>query len=162
MQAFSLPELAVALVLVGILTTLGVSRYNAYVARARQAEAKVNLAHIASLQGIYRSQHLKYNTLSNVGAKDGGRDCGTGPTGALSNDLGFRPDGCDKLRYGYSCPSSDCGTSGFEARAKSRTNPATGQEIYPSCDASDKSDTWTIDHDLDLENSHPISKKCSK
>ena len=58
MNAFSLPELIVTLTLIGILTTLGVSRYNAYVAKARQAEAKVNLTHIASLQGIYRSQHL--------------------------------------------------------------------------------------------------------
>ena len=159
MKAFSLPELVVTLTLIGILTTLGISRYNAYVAKARQAEAKVNLTHIASLQGIYRSQHLEYKLLTNVGAKNGGYDCGTGPSGALNNDLGFRPQGCNKLRYGY---TSTGDSTSFKATAQSPTNPAAGKEIYPGCDATDKSDTWTINQNLDLKNSVSVVKKCSE
>ena len=149
--AFSLPELVVALTLVGILTTLGVSRYNAYVAKARQAEAKVNLSHIASLQGIYRSQHLKYKALSKVGA-------GTCAESVLNNELGFRPQGCDKLRYGY---TSSGGTSGFTATAQSQATPSDKKDlIYPGCE---QSDTWTIDQDLTLKNKDPsVIKKCSE
>ena len=149
MKAFSLPELIVVLVLIGILTTLGVSRYNAYVASARQAEAKVNLTHIASLQGIYRSQHLKYNTLSKVGA---GGSCG-------NNTLGFQPKGCGDLRYGYECLSAKCGASSFEATAESRASSIANQQVYPGCN---KSDTWTITQDLDLTNFDPVVKKCSE
>ena len=152
MKAFSLPELIVVLVLIGLLTTLGVSRYNAYVAGARQAEAKVNLTHIASLQGIYRSQHLKYNTLSKVGAGN----CGST---TLNNTLGFRPKGCGDLRYGYECPSAKCGTSAFEATAESRASSVADQQVYPGCDKSDK---WTITQDLALENSDPVVKKCDE
>ena len=156
MKAFSLPELIVVLTLMGILTTLGVSRYNAYVAKARQAEAKVNLTHIASLQGIYRSQHLEYKAITNVVGNAGG-NCTT----ALNNGLGFRPQGCDKLRYGYSTTTAT--NKKFTAQAKSRTSPADGQEIYPGCNATDKSDTWTMDHNLTLANSQPsIIKKCSE
>ena len=149
MKAFSLPELLVTLTLIGILTTLGVSRYNAYIAKARQAEAKVNLTHIASLQGIYRSQHLKYKALSNVSA-------GAGTCLNLNNDLGFRPQGCDKLRYEY---TSTGGTT-FKATAESQATPSDKEKlIYPGCEKSDK---WTIDQDLDLKNSEPVVKKCSE
>lgn len=150
MKAFSLPELVVTLTLIGILTTLGVSRYNAYVAKARQAEAKVNLSHIASLQGIYRSQHLKYKTLSQVGA--GNCD----PNIHLNNGLGFRPQGCDKLRYGY---TSTGNVSGFKATAESPATTVANQQIYPSCEKSDK---WSIDQDLTLKNDEPVVKKCSE
>ena len=159
MKAFSLPELIVVLVLIGILTTLGVSRYNAYVASARQAEAKVNLTHIASLQGIYRSQHLTYKVLDNVGAKtSGGTDC---TTPLLNNGLGFSPQDCENLRYGYKTTGTVTAKK-FTAQAKSRTSPNAGEEIYPGCDATDKSDTWTMNHKLNLKNPHPIVKKCSE
>ena len=142
--------------MIGILTTLGVSRYSAYVASARQAEAKVNLTHIASLQGIYRSQHLTYIAITNVVGNAGG-NCTT----SLNNGLGFRPQDCENLRYGYKTTGTVTAKK-FTAQAKSRTNPADGQEIYPGCDATDKSDTWTMDHKLNLKNSHPIVKKCNE
>ena len=155
MNAFSLPELIVTLTLIGILTTLGVSRYNAYVAKARQAEAKVNLTHIASLQSIYRSQHLKYNTLGKVGAGN----CGNT---VLNNNLGFRPQGCRDLRYGYECPSAKCGISAkeFEAIAESEASTTAEKQVYPGCE---ESDTWTINESLTLENASPtIIKKCTE
>ena len=149
MKGFSLPELVVALTLVGILTTLGMSRYNAHVAKTRQAEAKVNLSHIASLQGIYRAQHLKYNNLAKVGA---GSNCGET---ALNNNLGFRPQGCDKLRYTYESSGSD---KTFTATAKSGSGSE--KEIYPGCNDSGK-DEWTIDQNLNLNNNRNIVKFCS-
>ena len=149
MRAFSLPELVVTLTLIGILTTLGVSRYNAYVAKARQAEAKVNLSHIASLQGIYRSQHLKYKALGKVSA-------GAGTCTNLNNDLGFRPQGCDKLRYGY---TSTGGVSAFKATAESQATAVAKKQIYPGCEKSDK---WTIDHNLTLKNDDNVVKECSE
>ena len=91
------------------------------------AEAKVNLGHIASLQGIYRAEWNAYASIGGVGNVGGSSSC-------TDNALGFVPDGCDDLRYGYSSDNT------FSATAKN------GDEIYPGCTVPDK-DTWRVTKD---------------
>ena len=126
-HAFSLVELMAAVGIMTILVSLGVPRYQAFIARGRMAEAKVNLGHIAALQGIYRAEWNAYGSLSTVGRTgDTSSTCGT------NNSLGFAPDGCEDLRYGYSS------TTAFKATATS------GTEIYPGCGSSD---VWEVTND---------------
>lgn len=134
-HAFSLVELMVAVAVVAILASLAMPRYQAFIARGRMAEAKVNLGHIATLQGIYRSEWNRYGTLGNVGRVDNTTwNCGSG---AFNNPLGFAPDGCTDLRYGYN--SSSTGAA-FEAFATA----GTGVEIYPGCTGTAIRDKWEV------------------
>ena len=55
--AFTLPELAVALTILGLLAVLVVPRAASFLVQARRGEAKVNLEHIKSLQAVYRVEH---------------------------------------------------------------------------------------------------------
>lgn len=133
-QAFSLVELMVAVGIISILVSLAVPRYKAFIARGRMAEAKVNLGHIATLQGIYRSEWNRYGNVGGVGYVGTTQQCGSS---AFSNPLGFAPDGCTDLRYGY---TSTGDASGFTATATA----GQGVEIYPGC--TPIQDEWQVTH----------------
>ena len=131
-QAFSLVELMVAVGIVSILVSLGLPRYQAFIARGRMAEAKVNLGHIAALQGIYRSEWNRYGELiGGVGYVGTTQKCSDTD---FINPLGFAPDGCQDLRYGY----TSIGVSNFTATALA----GDGVEIYPGCTGS--KDKWQV------------------
>ena len=131
-QAFSLVELMVTVGIVSILVSLGLPRYQAFMARGRMAEAKVNLGHIAALQGIYRSEWNAYGSTSNVGRLSASSwNCSDGD---FENPLGFAPDGCQDLRYGY----ESTGGPDFTATALA----GDGVEIYPGCTA--ERDKWQV------------------
>ena len=133
-HAFSLVELMVAVAIITILVSLSMPRYQAFIARGRMAEAKVNLGHVAALQGIYRAEWNAYATLSNVvGRVNAGTWNCSGS--ALENSLGFAPDGCTNLRYGYESPT---GGSNFVAFATAGTDV----EIYPDCTSA--RDKWEV------------------
>ena len=130
---FSLIELMTVIVILGILATLAVPRYNRFIAKSRQTEAKTNLGHIAMLQDAYKLEYEEYSNLDPIG--DG--TCGS-PT--ENNKLGFRPSACEKLRYKY---------------GSNTTFVATGEandDIYPGCGLDDK---WQIDEDRDLKVGDP-------
>ena len=146
--AFSLVELMVAVGIISILVSLGLPRYQAFIARGRMAEAKVNLGHIASLQGIYRAEWNKYAGLSGVGYVGATQKCGDT---AFANSLGFAPDGCHDLRYGYTSTGGD----NFNASAEAGTNV----EIYLGC--TDKQDKWSVSNsELKVKQDENIVKHC--
>lgn len=58
--AFSLIEIMVVLALLGVLVTLALPRYEVFLAKSRQAEARINLGVIHSLQESYHLKHDKY------------------------------------------------------------------------------------------------------
>ena len=147
--AFSLVELMVAVGIISILVALGLPRYQAFIARGRMAEAKVNLGHIASLQGIYRAEWNKYASLSVVG-RDSKATYKCDDT-AFGNSLGFAPDGCKDLRYGYQSSGGD----NFNANAEAGTNV----EIYPGCTA--KRDKWSVSNtELKVKQDENVVKHC--
>ena len=163
-NGFTATELIVVIVILGILAILSVSRFNAYLAKGRQAEAKVNLTMIGALQETWKFGRGCYNGDSDTvkcgglsggvgafGATNTTNKCGTGTDGKqMKNELGFRPKDCDDLKYGYSWTST-------KATAKSTTNE--DKYIYPGCD---KIDTWTLTYaSAKLKNTAPsVIKRC--
>ena len=151
-KGFTATELIVVLVVLGLLATLSLSRFYAYLAKGRQAEATVNLTMIGALQETWRFGHGKYNPetgTEQVGEFGASDKCGDSPGTEMKNELGFRPKDCTKLRYGYSWTLSS-------AIAKSSTD--NDKNIYPGCTELDE---WTFTYENgDLSNTMDIIKKC--
>ena len=148
LQAFSLVELMVTVGILSILVSLAMPRYRAFIARGRMAEAKVNLGHIATLQGIYRTEWLRYGDVGGVGYVGTTKKCGSAD---FSNSLGFAPAGCESLRYGY----TSSGNSSFTATATA----GSGVEIYPDC--TTKQDEWSVSNsNLKVRQVENIVKHC--
>ena len=123
-KAFTLPELAVALTILGILAVLVVPRAASFLVQARRGEAKANLAHIKSLQAIYKLEHSSISSGWTVGYNKT-ENCSE-TTGQLLNRLGFNPKGCEHLRYSYWVEGST-----YYAWGPSDKD---GKWIYPDCE----------------------------
>ena len=125
----SLVELMVVVGIVGVITTLALPRYNSLITSSRRGEAKGQLNTLHTLQETYRAEHGGYYSGLEVGYfKDGRKvrcrdDDNTGIE--LDNKLGFRPNDCIYLRYGYT--SSGGGGKAFAP------SDAGQRWIYPDC-----------------------------
>ena len=134
---FSLVEMMVVVGIVGILAAIAIPRYHSFLVQARRAEATSNLNHIAALQESYKAEHGSYyygNAMAGnngIGYKDGLGKVGNcnDPVDAsdegLSNHLGFRPKGCNELRYFYQL------RGGALAVASAASDG--DKDIYPDC-----------------------------
>ena len=146
------------LVVLGLLATLSLSRFYAYLAKGRQAEATVNLTMIGALQETWKFSHGKYNPetgTEKVGEFGASDKCGDSPGAEMKNELGFRPKDCAKLRYGYSWVGGNVNNINLNARAESH---ASGENIYPGCTQIDE---WKLFYvNGNLNNSKPVIKKC--
>ena len=158
LKGFTATELVVVLVVLGLLATLSLSRFYAYLAKGRQAEATVNLAMIGALQETWKFGYGSYNSGPGGGgvgefgkgdSKNPPNKCSTSRRDEqMKNGLGFRPKDCAKLRYGYTWDATD-------AHAESH---ASGENIYPGCTQTDQ---WTFSYSTGgIENNDPIIKKC--
>jgi type IV pilus assembly protein PilE len=63
-RGFTLVELMVTVLIVGILTAIAVPGYNSYVRKARRADAKVALTNLA---GQFERCYTRYNSYTNAG-----------------------------------------------------------------------------------------------
>lgn len=67
---FSLVEIMIVVVIIGILATLAYPRLQRYLVSSRQLEAKTNLMAIFTAQKIYQASNRKYaNTLNQLGVE---------------------------------------------------------------------------------------------
>lgn len=144
-HGFTLIELLVAVAILGVLVTLAMPRYKAFVARSRQGEAKSNLGTIAKLQEAYWMYKIgvdgtgSFYTLT--GKKYGGNNnnCkGDAVTDPGTNALGFRLTDCDKARYAYGLGAADNTAQG----GKGHTGLT--HQIYPDCPQAKEKDEWKI------------------
>ncbi|MDE3269698.1 MAG: type II secretion system protein [Pseudomonadota bacterium] len=153
---FTLVELLAAIAIVGVLVTLALPRYRAHVARARMAEAKVNLGTLSSHQKAYRfdgmddadTPYRDKATGYHRGLYYGLDKCGDS-LAESKNELGFRLSDCTKSRYRYITNlGDDC--------AKSDGSIAQGQ-VYPNCIANDE---WHVTLGGKLTHADSVVKKC--
>ena len=140
---FTLIELMVVVVILGILATLAVPRYNRFVAKSRQSEAKTNLGHIAMLQDAFRVEYERYEELNPIGDL-------TSCPGDSKNELGFRPSDCTKLRYKYEVN----GVSSTVFAGTAHADTTSTNNIYPGCT---KEDRWQIDQVRTLKVGNPAA-----
>ena len=150
-RGFSVIEMMVVVVIIGILAQLGLSRYRVITAKSRQAEAKLNLNTIEELQETYFLEHGRYQQGNATGDK-GTVGLGECSEEHLTNSLGFRPKDCEELRYKYNWTDSNT-----EATATSTTSDE-DKFIYPGCD---KQDEWTVTYDKGkITNTIKVIDKC--
>ena len=129
-KGFSVVEMMVVIVIIGILAQLGLSRYRVITAKSKQAEAKLNLHSIEEMQEVYFLEHGRYLTTDDPV----GLDACAGKN--LKNQLGFRPKDCAELRYKY-----DWQTSGKAIATSSKTDK--DKLIYPGCE---EADVWEVSY----------------
>lgn len=102
-EGFTLIELMIVVVIVGVLAAIAIPSFGAYVYRARTAEATGFLAEIRQRQEAYRAEFGQYcdvapdESLTPSGNPDDTQRAWTGGEGWTQ--LGARPDGA--VRFGY-------------------------------------------------------------
>lgn len=116
LAGFSLTELLIVVSIISALAVLAAPRFRKFQADARRAEAMTNLSTIHKLQTLHQQSQDNYvswtkaNLIGNV-AGNTTRQCDfgvgatksgqPGATGDGAHEMGFRPSGCENMRYGY-------------------------------------------------------------
>lgn len=162
-NGFTLIELVVAGSIAAILGSLALPRYTVYIAKARQAEAKLSLNSIHQLQITYYDDRNVYFA-GNLGGDETQVDTGDCN---LDNDLGFELTECKKVRYNYASttptPSTfnATATSVYQAAASGGgCSPDEGgqQGLITGCE---EEDIWQIDEDRVLTHPSDALKLCA-
>lgn len=172
-KGFSLVELMVVVAIIGVLAAIGIPQITKYMARARQSEAKSNLASIYTANKAFFAEYGIYDNRFNI--------IGYRPEGKLRYNVGWDAAGtrCDLLAAGYTAPAGAdvfnadnfCGDNGVFANgcsllqsgvgvalqnsalnctaAGARTFTATAQGRIGSAAGLDR---WTINEQKNLRN----------
>jgi type IV pilus assembly protein PilE len=122
LQAFTLVELLVVLVIIGILVLLALPRLMPLISRAKSTEAQLQLGHLHTLEKSYFYLKSKYST--------------------SFDEVGFEPEKLvsDGGPANYRIDIIEATTTGFKARATAVID----------FDGDGKFDVWEIDQDKNL------------
>ena len=150
-SGFSLVELMVAVGIITVLASLAVPKFQVFLAKSRQAEAKTNLYHMYTLQQAHHAEDSRYVEVPAFGKAIGSDDVDATMNvcePASGQALGFRLEGCvrGKIRYTYQSTSMNL-TSDFTGTAMSGVGPA--NLIVAGCADPDN---WQINQNKNLMN----------
>ena len=170
LAGFSITELMVVVVIIGILSAMAVPRIRQFIASARQGEAKTNVGLISKLQHLHMSAHERYLAMGVVPSGDNTGSTDTGAVGYVDTDItdatagtrscndtvarriGFRPSGCNEFRYSYWVRVGTYnGIDRFMVGAYAPSS--TDARIFPTCDGSTVGDTATARTGITLTHS---------
>ncbi|MBX3041197.1 MAG: prepilin-type N-terminal cleavage/methylation domain-containing protein [Bdellovibrionaceae bacterium] len=170
-KGFSLVELMVVVAIIGILSSIAIPSINKYMAKARQSEAKTNLASIYTANKAFFAEYNIYDSRFEV--------IGYRPEGKLRYNAGWTQPGCAIENFGYNISSitnsstssltrcllgpniaagSTCTvlTSGNYAITRSDLNCTVGSTSFRAEAigniGSTGQDSWTIDNNKSLTN----------
>ena len=163
-SGFSLVELMVVVAIIGVLASLAVPRFKTFQAKARQAEAKTNLAHLYTLQ---QSFHADYDTYAgspnsktedfgNCGSLDAGFECSANCLGFIVTPCKIKAKWDKNKRYTYSVSGTDATSTKFKAYAESQD----GEEnrVLPGCPV----DKWSINEKKSVKAVADQTRMCQK
>lgn len=110
-RGFSLVELMVVVAIIGVLASIAIPSVNKYIAKARQTEAKTNLASIYTSEKAFYAEYNGYHNMFGV--------------------IGFSPEG--KLRYnvGFAAATGPAGVAnGYTSQTPSAPGNASSTLAY--------------------------------
>lgn len=170
---FSLVELMVVVAIIGILASIAIPSVNKYMAKARQSEAKTNLASLYTAEKAFFSEYNSYDSrFEAVGfSPEGGLryNVGFGAAGIIAGaNVGFNVTG---LTAAWFNTVAYCGTNGAYQRGCTTLRGATGA-VPPALatsyvtaqntfiagataqiqSSSTRADTWTMNENKQLQN----------
>lgn len=126
---FSLVELMVVVAIIGVLAAIAVPAVNKYIAKARQSEAKTNLASLYTSEKAFYAEYTVFD--NRFGA------VGYSPEGQLRYNVGFNGGTTAGVANGYNgtlttaqsrtTTKTFCGTGGVMTNGCSMLNGATAQ-----------------------------------
>jgi len=139
-SGFTLLELIVVIIIIGLLATLGLTQYGRVIEKSRGAEARTILGSIRSLAA---SHHLEYNSLTTPAFN--------ATQAGLGTDNDQIPSECRASNYfRYDIATTDhqltttatrCGAAGKGGATPSAAKTFTLVTVFPST-TSEPSDTW--------------------
>lgn len=91
LQGFTLVELLITVVILGILAAIAYPSYTSYVAQTRRSDATINLSRIAATQEKFFTECGRY--ADNLGVSGTPRNCATGTLDAGLSAGGLTTDG---------------------------------------------------------------------
>jgi len=115
-KGFTLLELIVVIIIVGVLATLGFGQYTRVVEKGRTAEAKSNLGMIRKLQLAYYQERGAYAVIAALGS-----GLPSGASGACAN-TGFY--------FNYTCASASGTCTAYRCTAGGKTPNAAAADAY--------------------------------
>jgi prepilin-type N-terminal cleavage/methylation domain-containing protein len=137
-RGFSFVEVTVAVVIMGVIANLAVTKFNRFQAKARQTQAKTNLQLIANLEESYREEAGSYADMTLRGRNGAAFDC-------TKTDIGYKVAPCpdERLSYGYTVT----GSTPAVFLGKGISGVGADNKIVLNCPIADE---WTIDENRKL------------